>query len=68
MPKKKSFEEAAAQLDEVLAELSDEDTSLDRALTLYASAAELIAFCNQTLQNAQIQIDEIDAKLEKEMK
>ena len=49
-------------MDAILAELSDSETPLDRSLVLYARAAELIAFCNETLQKAQITIDEIDAK------
>ena len=53
---------AGTELDAILAELSDSETPLDRSLVLYARAAELIAFCNETLQKAQITIDEIDAK------
>lgn len=62
MKKNMTFESAAAELDKILAELSNEETPLDRCLALYAQAAELIAFCNDTLQKAQITIDEIDAK------
>ena len=62
MKKGMTFEAAGAELDAVLAELSDTQTPLDRSLVLYARAAELIAFCNETLKEAQITIDEIDAK------
>ena len=58
MKKEMTFEAAGTEL----AELSDSETPLDRSLVLYARAAELIAFCNETLQKAQITIDEIDAK------
>ena len=51
MKKEMTFEAAGTEL-----------TPLDRSLVLYARAAELIAFCNETLQKAQITIDEIDAK------
>ena len=61
MKKEMTFEAAGTELDAILAELSDSETPLDRSL-LYARAAELIAFCNETLQKAQITIDEIDAK------
>ena len=60
MKKEMTFEAAGTELDAILAELSE--TPLDRSLVLYARAAELIAFCNETLQKAQITIDEIDAK------
>lgn len=62
MKKEMTFEAAGTELDAILAELSDSETPLDRSLVLYARAAELIAFCNETLQKAQITIDEIDAK------
>ena len=61
MKKEMTFEAAGTELDAILAELSDSETPLDRSLVLYARAAELIAFCNETLQKAQITIDEIDA-------
>lgn len=64
MKKKMDFETAAAQLDEILDKLSSEETPLSASLSLYAQAAELIAFCDETLKQAQIQIDEIDAKLD----
>ena len=56
MKKEMTFEAAGTELD------ADSETPLDRSLVLYARAAELIAFCNETLQKAQITIDEIDAK------
>ena len=63
MKKEMTFEAAGTELDAILAELSDSETPLDRSLVLYARAAELIAFCNETLQKAQMPaIDEIDAK------
>ena len=62
MKKEMTFEAADQKNWMRLAELSDSETPLDRSLVLYARAAELIAFCNETLQKAQITIDEIDAK------
>lgn len=60
---KMTYESACAQLDEILQQLSDEETTLDDALKLYAKAAELMAFCDKTLKTAQLQVDEISAKL-----
>lgn len=59
-----TFESATKRLDEILALLSDEQTPLNQSLQLYAEAAELIAFCNDTLKRAQITVDEIDATLQ----
>ncbi len=60
----KSFEEGAARLDELLVKIGDEHTPLAEAVKLYAEAAELLAYCTQTLDHAKLQIEEIDLKLE----
>lgn len=62
MKKEMTFEAAGAELDGILAEMADEGTPLDRSLALYARAAELIAFCDETLKKAQLTVEEIDAK------
>ena len=64
MKKKITFETASEELDQILRELSQEETTLDRSLELYAQATELVAFCNETLANAQMKIDEITDRLE----
>lgn len=61
MKKNMTFESASARLDEILALLADEKTPLEKSLKLYAEAAELIAFCSDTLKQAKITIEEIDA-------
>ena len=63
----KNFEEGLARLQMVLAQMQDETTTLDKAVKLYAEAAQLIAYCNQKLQNAKLQIEEIDAALAAEI-
>ena len=63
----KNFEEGLARLQMVLAQMQDETTTLDKAVKLYAEAAQLIAYCNPTLQNAKLQIEEIDAALAAEI-
>ena len=57
-----TFESAGAELDAILAELASEETPLERSLTLYAKAAELIAFCDETLKKAQVTVEEIDTR------
>lgn len=63
MKQPKSFEEGMQRLQELLATLQDETTPLAQSVKLYAEAADLIAFCKQTLDDAKLRIDEIDAEL-----
>lgn len=64
--KEQTFEAASTELDSILTELLREDTTLDSTLQLYARAAELIAFCNETLQKAIMTVEEIDANILKQ--
>lgn len=59
----KNFETGLARLQEILERLSDENTPLAQSVKLYAEAAELVAYCDNMLQDAKIQIDEIDQTL-----
>ena len=59
----KSFEDGLARLQGILEKLQSEETPLADSVKLYAEAAELIRYCNETLNNARLQIDEIDASL-----
>ncbi|MCI2046681.1 MAG: exodeoxyribonuclease VII small subunit [Faecalibacterium sp.] len=61
----KTFEEGAARLEEILAKIGEESTPLAEAVKLYAEAAELMAFCSASLDDAKLKIEEIDAKLPK---
>lgn len=61
--KKQTFEAAGAELDAILAKLELESTSLEDALKLYARAAELMRFCEETLRQAQVRVDEIQATM-----
>lgn len=63
MKKPKNFEEGMARLEEQLGRLSAPDTPLDEAIKLYGETAELVAFCNETLQKAALQMEEIDLRL-----
>ncbi|MGN0983528.1 MAG: exodeoxyribonuclease VII small subunit [Gemmiger sp.] len=59
----KNFEDGLNRLQTLLTNMQSEDTSLAESVKLYAEAAELIRFCNDTLNNAKLQIEEIDAAL-----
>ena len=49
----KTFEEGLQRLQELLAKMQDETTTLD----------QLIQYCNTALDKAKLQIEEIDASL-----
>ena len=53
MKKNLTFESASKRLDEILQQLSDEETPLETSLKLYAEAAEMISYCSGILKNAQ---------------
>ena len=63
MRKPKSFEEVSAALQQVLDQLSDPATPLDKAIKLYSDAAGLIAYCNETLEHARLEMERIDLSL-----
>lgn len=60
MRKPKSFEEGSAALQQVLDQLSDPATPLDKAIKLYSDAAGLIAYCNETLEHVRLEMERID--------
>ena len=59
----KSFEDGLARLQGILDKLQSEETPLAESVKLYAEAAELILYCNETLNSAKLQMEEIDAAL-----
>lgn len=59
----KSFEEGLQRLQDILAQLQEPTTALAQSVKLYAEAAELIDYCNTSLQSAKLQIEEIDAAI-----
>jgi exodeoxyribonuclease VII small subunit len=63
----KTFEEGIARLETILADMQSPDTTLADAVKLYAEAANLVTYCNETLNKTAVQIEEIDAKLAQEM-
>lgn len=59
----KSFEDGLARLQGILDKLQSEETPLAESVKLYAEAADLIRYCNETLNSAKLQMEEIDAAL-----
>jgi exodeoxyribonuclease VII small subunit len=63
----KTFEEGITRLENILAEMQSPNTTLADAVKLYAEAANLVTYCNETLNKTAVQIEEIDAKLAQAM-
>lgn len=59
----KSFEEGLERLQGILAKMQEPDTPLTESVKLYAEAADLIQYCNKTLDTAKLQMEEIDTRL-----
>jgi len=62
MSKKKAqltFEQAMARLEEITTALDKGALSLDDSLCLFSEGAELIAFCNKSLEGAQLTIEQL---------
>ncbi len=58
-----SYEQKAQRIQTLLEKIQDDATPLAETIRLYAQAADLIADCREMLDNAKLQIEEIDAKL-----
>ena len=63
MKKTSDFETEMAELESLLSQLNDESTSLEDAVALYAKAAEKLAKCTKTLQDAKLRVEKIDEAL-----
>ena len=64
MKKTDNFDSLMLQLEEAATKLADENTSLDEAISIYATASKLIAACSEKLNSAKIEIAEIDKQIE----
>ncbi len=59
----KSFEEGIARLEQLQEKMANPETPLAETIKLYSEAASLIAYCNTTLEAAKLQVEELDAAL-----
>lgn len=55
-----SFEEALTRLETIVEELEDESISLERSISLYKEGIELSKICTNTLENAQLEIENVN--------
>ncbi|OUN40492.1 exodeoxyribonuclease VII small subunit [Faecalibacterium sp. An77] len=52
-----------SRLEDILAKMQSEETTLADSVKLYAEAAGLVEYCSRTLGKVSLQIDEIDGRL-----
>ena len=57
--KQLTFERAMARLDEIVAALDAGTLSLDDSLALFTEGAQLVAFCNKSLEGASLTIERL---------
>ena len=61
MPENKlTFEEAYAKLEQIAAELSGNEVTLDETIALYEEGVRLSKFCAEALENAKQKIEVLE--------
>ena len=56
---KMTFEAAMKRLDEIVALLEQGEAPLEKSLKLFEEGTKLAQFCDETLKNAQLRIEEL---------
>jgi exodeoxyribonuclease VII small subunit len=59
MPKKMTFEEALAKLEETVHRLEEGNLPLDEAVALFEEGTRLAALCNQQLDGAELKVKQL---------
>jgi exodeoxyribonuclease VII small subunit len=59
-----SFEQAQAELEQIVVRLEQGQASLDEAIALWERGEELYAFCRQRLDAAQGKVEELARRVE----
>ena len=62
--KKKSYEEAAARLEEIVEMLENNNVSLEESINLYKEGMELSLICREKLDTAQKEVMELKKSFE----
>jgi len=55
--KKKTYEEAVAELEKLVSELENSQLSLDELTDKYAKAVKLAGYCSECLEKAKLKIE-----------
>ena len=58
----KSFDDGSTRLEAILGQTRRPETTLAESVKLCAEAASLMDYCDDTLEKATLQLDEIDAQ------
>ena len=66
MKKPKNYEEALAQLEQILARIGNQSTPLEETIKLYAQAASIMEICSEKLNNAKLEIEQIQQKVQQQ--
>ncbi len=64
MAVKKNFKESLSRLEEIVNEIEDNSTGLEKSLKLYTEGVELSAYCAKQLKNAEQKITVLKEKYE----
>jgi len=64
--KDRSYTEAVTRLDEILGLIEEGDVDIDALSGLVAEAAELVTLCRKKITAAEMQVQEITERLERE--
>lgn len=59
----KSFEAASAELESIVSQMETGQMSLEDSLAAYKRGAELLQYCQNTLQNAQQEVRILEADM-----
>ncbi len=62
--KKKTYEEAAERLEEIVEKLENSDVSLEESINLYKEGMELTIFCRQKLESVRQEVEELKKNLD----
>lgn len=57
-----SFEEALTKLEAIVEKLDDDEITLEESVQLYEEGLRLSKICSQTLESAELKIEEIEKK------
>ncbi len=57
-----SFEEALTKLEAIVEKLDDDEITLEASVQLYEEGLKLSKICSETLENAELKIEEIEKK------
>jgi exodeoxyribonuclease VII small subunit len=63
-PEERTFEQAQAELEQIVERLEQGQASLDEALALWERGEQLYAFCRERLDSAQGKVEELARRVE----